>query len=213
MHPLLLLPEKDRQILEGLRGFWVGTYGSHGQEIIQVRFTTTAAATMTTMMMSSSSATVAAPPAVAAPAVPAVIMEGLKIVSHAKVPANEWSFRVDVSCGPLDMAGILHADPRPVYTVDKHYVLTRRNLLQETGRIHAVYRGKGQINASRKVWAPQEVGVDLVVLRPEEKGMGGLWVVWHDEGWTSRHCVDLIRLVVKDGEEEQEEEEKDDDEW
>jgi len=88
------------------------------------------------------------------------------------------------------------------------YVLTRQNLLQEAGRIHAVYRGKGQINASRKVWAPQEVGVDLVVLRPKEKGKGDLWVVWHDEGRTSRHCVDLIRLVVKDGEEE----EKDDDE-
>ena len=212
--PSLLLPESDRDILEGLRGFWVGTYGSHGQEIIQVRFTTTTTTTTTTTSSSSITAVTAAPeaPAVAAPAAPPVIMEGLKITGDANVPANEWSFRVDVSCGPMDLAGALTADPRPVYTLDTHMGPMPRLLSQETRRIHSMYRGMGQINMVPGIWAPQEVGVDVVVLHPEEnEGKGGLWVVWHDVEYTSRHCIDLTRMVetetgeLNEGLEEEEE--------
>lgn len=205
--PSLLLPEGARQVLEGLRGFWVGTYGSHGREIIQVRFTTTAAATGG----SSTIATAAAPeaPSAAAPAAAAVIMEGLKITGDANVPANEWSFRVDVSSGPVDLAEALTADTRPVYTLNTHMGPMPRLLSQEARRIHSVYRGKGQINMVPGIWAPQEVGVDVVVLHPEENEKnGGIWVVWHDVEHTSRHCIDLTRLVVQEGEQEEEEEEE-----
>ena len=198
-------------MLEALRGLWMGKCGRYGQEIIQVRFTTTAMTMETTVTTTSSSSAIAA---TAAPAAPPVIMEGLKIVSHAKVPANEWCFRVDVS-GPLDTNQALTADPRPVYTVDRHKTRIPRVLLQEAQRFQSIYRGKGQINASRKVWAPQEVGVDVLVLRPEENdGKGGLWMVWPDEGRTSRHCVDLTRLMVKEGgEEEEQQEDEDEEEW
>jgi len=139
-------------------------------------------------------------------------MEGLKITGDANVPANEWSFRVDVSCGPMDLAGALTADPRPVYTLDTHMGPMPRLLSQETRRIHSMYRGMGQINMVPGIWAPQEVGVDVVVLHPEEnEGKGGLWVVWHDVEYTSRHCIDLTRMVetetgeLNEGLEEEEE--------
>ncbi|GAB5036082.1 Hypothetical protein NocV09_03300630 [Nannochloropsis oceanica] len=199
--PSLMLCESAYcQELEGLRGFWVGTYGSHGQEIIQVRFTTTNKATATTTDDVSTTAGIAvAPVAVPLP----VIMEGIKIVGDANVPANEWSFRVDVSTGPLDKARALGADMRPVYTLDSHMQPRPRILSQEAGRIQSVYRGKGQINMVPGIWSPQEVGVDVVVLRPEEnEGKGGLWVIWHDVEYTSRHCIDLTRLVETKADEE-----------
>lgn len=208
--PSLLLSESSScQELEGLRGFWVGTYGSHGQEIIQVRFTTTTKTTATTTDDSSATADLAVASA-AAP--PPVIMEGMKIVGDANVPANEWSFRVDVSTGALDKARALGADMRPVYTLDSHMQPRSRVLSQEARRIHSVYRGKGQINMVPGIWSPQEVGVDVVVLRPEEnEGKGGLWVIWHDVEYTSRHCIELTRLVeTKAGEEHHGQEEEED---
>lgn len=212
--PSLLLPASGRQVLEGLRGFWVGTYGSHGQEIIQVRFTTSTTTTTATRSTSGAIAGTAAPeaPAVQAPAATAVIIEGLKITGDANVPANEWSFCADVSC-PVDLAEALTADTRPVYTLNTHMGPEPFLLSEEAHRIHSVYRGKGQINMVPGIWVPQEVGVDVMVLQPEEnEGKGGLWVVWHDLEFTSRHCIDLTRLVETElgGESEGLEEEEDD---
>ncbi len=172
--PVLGLRLPNDEVLYDLQDLWSGIYGPHGQEILQLRFISDEAEAG------------------------GVLLEGLKLVGDANVPANQWSFRVDVS-QPLNVLEALTADTRPVHLLDQGMEPTERILLHELSKIHAVCRGKGQINMVAGRWAPQEVGVDLIVLKPTnvegESWSEGCWLVWHDSNHTERHCIDLLRVM------------------
>lgn len=186
LHPLapcLSLSASGGQLreFEDLQGLWSGVYGSHGWEIIQVR--------LRRLWTDGSAGT--------SPSIGGrVILEGLKLVGDANVPANEWTFRADVTAPPMDRAEALGADTRPIYSLTTRMVPQSWVLAEEAGRIRAVYRGKGQVNMVPGIWEPQEVGVDVTLLRREENGgREGIWLLWHDEGFSSRHCIELTRLM------------------
>jgi hypothetical protein len=163
--------------LQSLYGFVSAPYGSHGLEILTLRLSG------------------AGTPAYEHPecSIGHPRLEGLKVVGDPNVPAAEFSFLVDLST-TYDPRERLAADSRVVIS----FVLGGglRIVVPESRRDHIRYwfRGRGQINRTPGVWAPNWVDIDFLVYQEQSRRQLGdvlFSVLWGDG---DRHMTDFKRF-------------------
>lgn len=121
------------------------------------------------------------------------------------MPAGKWSFRIDVH-RPQNVDAALSADPRPIYASGENaleHTLLDLEEARAAGFLHGLYPGHGQINRVPGTWAPETMGVDLVVLTRGEWDSDEslrLGIVWRDDDHPVRHCIDFKRFHPGTGE-------------
>jgi hypothetical protein len=121
-------------------------------------------------------------------------LRALKITGDVNVPPRNYSFVIDVD-QQEDMQKVMRQDRRRIAAkVNGQY--EHVSLDQLAARTAALYRGHGQINRVPGLWEPEWVPcVFFVYEAPQPTGAKAM-LVWSDDGFQSRHGMEIFTLPV-----------------
>jgi hypothetical protein len=173
---------KSNNHFSSLPGLYSARYGSHGMEILQLSLHTSNDGTDYGFVQSTNEYWFGS-----------LQLQGLKIVGDRNVPANQFSFLVDLT-NQIHLQSVFVTDARPIIIFASDDTVT---VFSEARRpfIDFISQGKGQINRNPPIWEPEWVNCVFVSYRtPVEEKKVHFSIIWENELEPFRHATDFYSL-------------------